>query len=141
MQRKTRFLVGGVLLVGAVGYLMYAAVSETSVYYLTMDEFQAKKEALVGEGVRIAGRVRPGTVEWDPKTLVLRFSLANIRTGGDGLMVHYTGVLPDMFGEGRDVIVEGKYAGDGVFRAHTILTSCPSKYEAEDKATGARASG
>jgi len=108
---------------------------------MTMDEFLAQKEVLLNEGVRIAGRVRPGTVNWDPKTLALRFSLADIRTGGDSLLVFYTGVLPDMFGEGRDVIVEGKYTGDGVFRAHTILTSCPSKYEAEDKTAGPRASG
>jgi cytochrome c-type biogenesis protein CcmE len=36
-----------------------------------------------------------------------------------------------MFAEGRDVIVEGTYGHGGSFHARTLLTSCPSKYEAE----------
>ena len=39
-----------------------------------------------------------------------------------------TRLVPDMFAEGRDVIVEGHYA-DGIMHAKTIMTSCPSKYE------------
>ena len=45
--------------------------------------------------------------------------------------VEFNGILPDMFAEGRDVIVEGIYEGDDRFVAETILTSCPSKYEPE----------
>jgi cytochrome c-type biogenesis protein CcmE len=44
------------------------------------------------------------------------------------LPVEYTGILPDMFAEGRDVIVEGTYV-NGVLRAQSVMTSCPSKYE------------
>jgi cytochrome c-type biogenesis protein CcmE len=50
--------------------------------------------------------------------------------GADTLAVEYTGVVPDMFAEGRDVIVEGEYI-DGVLQAKTVMTSCPSKYEPE----------
>ena len=41
-----------------------------------------------------------------------------------------TGIKPDMFADGRDVIVEGRYTGD-VLHATQVLTSCPSKYEAK----------
>ena len=129
MERKNRFLLGGVLLAAAVGYLMYTAVSETSVYYMTIEEFVSKKDALANEGVRVAGRVRDGSVQWEPKSLNLQFALADFKSPDEGVPVRYTGILPDMFGDGRDVIVEGKYGNDGVFQAHTILTSCPSKYE------------
>jgi hypothetical protein len=44
------------------------------------------------------------------------------------LPVAYTGIVPDMFAEGRDVIIEGRYV-DGVLQAHAVMTSCPSKYE------------
>ncbi|HUI24736.1 MAG TPA: cytochrome c maturation protein CcmE [Candidatus Kryptonia bacterium] len=132
MTRKKRFLVGAALLVGTVTYLVYAGVRESSVYYLTIEEFLPKKESLAGEGIRVAGRVQAGSV--DKKTsstgTELRFVLSDFGKDG-GVPVQYTGILPDMFAEGRDVIVEGKYAHDGVLRAQTIMTSCPSKYEAE----------
>ena len=50
--------------------------------------------------------------------------------------VHFVGVTPDMFKSegGSDVIVEGKYR-DGKIYAQSVLTSCPSKYEAEPEAS------
>ncbi len=50
------------------------------------------------------------------------------------MKVTYQGVTPDMFAEGREVVVEGTLGKDGVFHANTLLTSCPSKYEAEKEA-------
>ena len=55
---------------------------------------------------------------------------ASAGTASTTLTVRYNGILPDMFAEGRDVIVEGTVQ-DGVFHASTLLTTCPSKYEAE----------
>jgi cytochrome c-type biogenesis protein CcmE len=45
--------------------------------------------------------------------------------------VHYRGLLPDMFAEGRDVVVEGPQSDGPVFEASSVLTSCPSKYAPE----------
>jgi len=42
--------------------------------------------------------------------------------------VAFRGILPDMFSEGREVVVEGHY-GQGALAAKQIMTSCPSKYE------------
>lgn len=133
MEKKHKFLIGALLIVGAVAYLIYTGVRETSVYYLTIEEFLPKREALANEGVRVAGRVQAGTLAWDPKDLNLRFSLGHFKDGGESLPVHYHGILPDMFAEGRDVIVEGRYSPEGIFTANTIMTSCPSKYEPEVK--------
>lgn len=139
MNRTNRFLIGGVLLAAAIGWLIFTAVSETSVYYFTIDEFLARKESLANEGVRVAGRVGGGTVKWDPRTTNLEFALGDFKApDAGGVTVRYTGILPDMFAEGRDVIVEGKYGADGIFRAHSVLTSCPSKYEAEAGPDGAQ---
>lgn len=137
MTRKKRFLIGAALLVGAVSYLVYAGVRESSVYYLTIDEFLEKKDAFAEQGVRVAGRVQAGSIDkkTDSAGTRLQFVLTSFEKGG-GVPVHYAGVLPDMFGEGRDVIVEGKYLRDGVFRAQTIMTSCPSKYEADQSQSG-----
>jgi cytochrome c-type biogenesis protein CcmE len=130
MERNRRFIIGAAIIVAAVTYLVYSGIRETSVYYLTIDEFLARREAVAGEGVRVAGRVASKSIEWNPATLDLRFRLANFDEN-DGVDVAYNGVLPDMFAEGRDVIVEGIYGHGGSFHARTLLTSCPSKYEAE----------
>ncbi len=137
MTSKRRFAIGAAILVAAVVYLMYSGVSQTAVYYLTIEEFHARKETLANEGVRVAGRVQAGSVNrrMTREGEELNFRLADF-TGDDSnaptVAVHFVGVTPDMFKSegGSDVIVEGKYR-DGTLYAHSVLTSCPSKYEAE----------
>jgi cytochrome c-type biogenesis protein CcmE len=135
MRGKSKFFIGVLLIVGAVGYLMYTGIRETSTYYLTIEEFLPKREALANEGVRVAGRVQTGSVRWDPKDLRLSFVLGPFQDGAGnqavGVPVRYQGILPDMFAEGRDVIVEGRYDAGSALSAKTIMTSCPSKYEPE----------
>lgn len=132
MKGNLRFALGGSIIIVAVAWLMYVGISETSSYYLTLGEFLPQREALAGEGVRVAGRVRSGSIDYDPKTLHLRFEMGEPGTGGgpEALPVAFTGIKPDMFAEGRDVIVEGRYH-EGMLHADQVLTSCPSKYEAE----------
>jgi cytochrome c-type biogenesis protein CcmE len=145
MRGKSKFFVGVLLVVGAVGYLMYTGIRETSTYYFTIEEFLPKREALANEGVRVAGRVQAGSVRWDPKDLRLSFVLGPFKDGiGDqtaGVPVHYQGILPDMFAEGRDVIIEGRYNAGSALAAKTIMTSCPSKYEAEKSSQQSAVSG
>ena len=130
MKINRRFVVGAAIIVAAVAYLVYTGISQTSVYYLTIDEFLARRDAVAHEGVRVAGRVGAASVVYDPSSLDLAFRLASF-DGSGGVDVRYTGILPDMFAEGRDVIVEGVYRPPGTLHADTLLTSCPSKYEAE----------
>lgn len=133
MHLNGRFVIGGFLIVAAIGWLMYVGIRETSAYYLTIEEFLPQREVYAGEDLRVAGRVRAGTIEYDPKTLHLRFEIGAFekdQPAGDGLAVAFTGIKPDMFAEGRDVIVEGRYH-EGRLEADKVMTSCPSKYEAE----------
>ena len=136
--KPSKFLVGALLIVGAVGYLIYTGIQETKVYYFTMDEFLLKKAALANEDIRVAGRVQAGSIQWDPAALNLTFVLTPIEQEPTpvevtqaGVSVSYQGILPDMFAEGRDVIIEGLYTPEQQLVASTIMTSCPSKYEPE----------
>lgn len=136
MHRKWRFGLAAVILVGAVAYLMYTGVSQTATYYLTVAEFEARKASLEGEGVRVAGRVAPGSVKrrMTAEGEELQFLLGDFTTDDGGahpkVPVHYVGIVPDMFKDegGSDVIVEGRFES-GTLKAHSVLTSCPSKYE------------
>jgi len=161
LSRKLKFLIGASAIVLAVATLIYSAVRETSAYFITVDEYAVRAAEHAGKPLRLAGRVSDGTVKWDPKTLDLEFVIvpippkaaaahavadgatnvpvaATVPVSGASLPVRYNGILPDMFADGRDVIVEGKVEG-GVFRANTLLTTCPSKYEADQYETEADA--
>jgi cytochrome c-type biogenesis protein CcmE len=136
MLDKRRFLLGALVIAGAVSYLVYAGIRSTSTYYFEMDEFVARRAAHEGDDLRVKGWVRGGTMRWDPRTNELAFDLAR-EDGSEAVPVAYRGILPDMFAEGREVVVEGRY-GDGRLAARQIMTSCPSKYEPE-KGGGAQA--
>ena len=133
--KQSKFLVGAFLIVVAVGYLIYTGIQETKVYYFTIDEFMLKRETFTNTDVRIAGRVQDGSMQWDPAALNLDFVLIPIDETtaplAPGVPVHYQGIVPDMFAEGRDVVVEGVYTPEQNLVASTIMTSCPSKYEPE----------
>jgi cytochrome c-type biogenesis protein CcmE len=134
MNRYYKFGVGACLLVAAIGYLMYAGLQQSSTYYFTIDEFLPRKHELVNQGVRVAGRVAPGslTKRTSAKGTEMTFAIGDFKGPGqdvgETVTVAYTGIVPDMFAEGRDVIIEGRYT-DGTLRAQQIMTSCPSKYE------------
>ena len=130
MNRNIKFVVGITIIVATVVFLVYTAVNETKMYMLTVSEFLGAGPAYASQTVRVAGRVAAGSMDWEADALDLEFTLDDIE-GQGSIVVHYTGLLPDMFAEDRDVIIEGPGSRDSVFEATTILTSCPSKYEAE----------
>lgn len=142
MKTNLRFAIGGLVISATVGYLILLGISRTSSYYLTIGEFLPQREALAGEGVRVAGRVRPGSIDYDPKTLRLSFEMGELgeAVASESLPVAFTGIKPDMFADGRDVIVEGHYR-EGTLHADQVLTSCPSKYEADIEADRGAAPG
>ena len=127
MLHQRRFLVGALLISAAVSWLVWAGIRSTSTYYFEMDEFVARRAAHDGEDLRVKGWVRAGSMQWNPQTSELAFDLAR-QDGSEPVPVAFRGILPDMFAEGREVVVEGRYGG-GRLAARQIMTSCPSKYE------------
>jgi cytochrome c-type biogenesis protein CcmE len=81
-------------------------------------------------GVRVGGRVAPGSVHFDQRTLDLHFDVYDIQKPAVRFPVHYQGPLPDTFEEGKDVVAEGRMSASGTFEASTVLTKCGSRYEA-----------
>jgi cytochrome c-type biogenesis protein CcmE len=140
MNASLKFLIGSIALTGAVAYLIYAGVQQSGVYYFKIDEFLAQHDSFRGEAVRVAGRVTPGSVtkRMTPTGEELTFQIGDFVSDApqkETVKVHFIGVTPDMFKAegGSDVIVEGKY-NDGMIHAQSVMTSCPSKYEAEAQA-------
>jgi cytochrome c-type biogenesis protein CcmE len=132
MPKKAKFVMGSVLIVGAIGYLITMGISTTSQYFFTVDELMSQKVSYAGTGLKVKGNVVTGSIARDSENfLKVNFSIEDKKSNLD---VVYEGIIPDMFKDGQEVVVEGTLAKDGVFHANTLLTSCPSKYEAEKEA-------
>ena len=126
---KKRYLIGGIILVAIVGYLLYLSLGSSVMCYVTVGELLDGGYGKYDTDIRVTGKVANGSIEWDAAQLQLEFDVIE---GNASLPVIYNGAMPDGFSSGADVLVEGRYHPDQVFRASTILMKCPSKYEPEE---------
>jgi cytochrome c-type biogenesis protein CcmE len=118
------FVIAGLLIAGAVLYLVLANTRTSAEYYLTMGELQ-HCTACASQTVRVAGQVAAGSIQRDNKTQVLRFTMTD---GKLSMPVVYGGIVPDAFNAGLTVVVEG-HMQQGTFQAQTLLAKCPSKFQ------------
>ena len=128
MFKKKRFLIGGIIILLALGYLGYTSFAGAATYYYKVNEVLAKGSSVIGENVRVEGHVATGSVQRESVGRLLKFTISDT-VSGESLAVVYSGVVPDTFKADSDVVVEGSIGLDGVFQAQTIMTKCPSKYE------------
>lgn len=129
VRARTKFIIGGALVLGAAGYLMASAIGETGVYYLTPGELTAKVKGdstFYDTGVKMGARVVPGSIDRQPGGRAVSFSVTD---GSQVIPVMYRGVIPDTFTDSVDVVVEGRYNRSGTFVATTLLAKCASRYE------------
>ena len=121
--RQLKFLIGGLIIVAAVGYLIFAA-SGSAAYYITIGELW--EQDVSRRNVRVSGFVIGESIEWDARDMRLQFE---IEDESGRMPVLYSGARPDMFRDGAEVVVEGKLNAEYSFEARTMLLQCPSKYE------------
>ena len=129
MKARTKFLIGGGLVVVVAGYLMASSISETGTLYLTPTELAAKLKAdpsFTNVGVKVGARVVPGSVQRMAGGTEYAFRVTD---GAQTLPVIYRGIAPDTFTDSVDVVVGGRMGTDGTFRATELLAKCASRYE------------
>ena len=125
MTKRSKLLLGGAVIATALGYMIYAGVTQSAVYFVTPSEIQAAPVA--GKSYRLGGLVTRGSVTWEPRTLDLSFTLTD---GKASVPVRHKGTAPDLFGEGRGAVVEGRWSPDGYFKATLILAKHSEEYKA-----------
>jgi cytochrome c-type biogenesis protein CcmE len=128
-------LIGSLVILLSLGYLVFGGLRETMVYFVTPTELRAQGTQGMGTPVRLAGMVVPGSLRMVPETLQLRFTVADADTT---IAVHHRGNPPDLFAEGRGVVLEGHLLRDGTFQAETIFAKHAEEYRppaAEEAAT------
>lgn len=128
----TRFLILGVVLSLALGYMIYAAFPGNALYFLSVGEFLEKADAKDGRMVRVSGKLVDGSFGREGNSTLSHFQLTDKASGvvSGNLAATYTGILPDLFfNPHSEVILQGRYGPNQVFEADTILVKCPSKYQ------------
>jgi len=129
MSKSTRLLLAGVLLVGGLVYLIGTAVSDSTMYYVTVDEVLAQGLVTSDQSMRMNGDVVAGSIEWSPREMLLTFAVAG--EAGEALPAVYHGPRPDNFVDGSPAILEGRFDANGVFQVETLMLACPSRFVAE----------
>ena len=128
LKGKLKFIIAIAVIALAVSYLVYGGVKETMVYYLTVKELKGRVPSVYGERVRVSGKVLPGSIKHGPDGS-LEFTIYD---EGGNVNVAYSGIVPDIFKDDVEAVVEGEYGRDNVFAADVLLAKCPTKYESTE---------
>lgn len=150
-MQRTKFMMGGLLILAAVAYLIASSTQAAKEYFMTVDEVKAEGAEAVGKSLRLSGAVIGDTIRYDAQTLTLTFEVAHVpgdnaeieAQGGLALALNqavndptrqrvkvvYHGVMPDLLRNEAQAIMTGKMGADGVFYADELLLKCPTKYE------------
>ena len=148
---RAKFIVGGLLIVAAIVYLIFTSTKASAQYFLTVDELSTKQADVVGRNIRVSGAVIGDSIQYDPQTLTLNFTVAHVpgdnkvieAEGGLAKVLHaavvdparthlqvvYIGPRPDLLRNEAQAIMTGKIGDDGKFYADELLLKCPTKYE------------
>jgi len=150
-MRINKFVIGGLLILGAVVFLIWTSTAASAEYFLTIDELNAKGSGIVEKNLRVSGAVIGDSIQYDAQSLTLSFDVAHVPAdnlaieteGGLAEVLHqavmdpgrsrmkvvYVGVKPDLLRNEAQAIMTGHIGEDGVFYAEELLLKCPTRYE------------
>jgi|SRR5271157_1004717 len=151
MWGRGKFIIGGVLILAAVVYLIVSSTAASAEYFMTVDELKAKSASLAGQNLRVSGAVIGDSIQYNPQTLNLTFTVAQVpgdnatveAQGGLAVVLHqavidptrthltvvYHGPRPDLLKNEAQAIMTGHLGPDGIFYADELLLKCPTKYQ------------
>ena len=150
-MRINKFVIGGVLILGAVVFLIWTSTAASAEYFLTINELNAKGSSIVDKNQRVSGAVVGDSIQYDAPNLTLSFEVAHVpgdnaeleTEGGLAEALHqavidpsrtrmkvvYVGPKPDLLRNEAQAIMTGHLAADGTFYAEELLLKCPTRYE------------
>ncbi|MCH8169787.1 MAG: cytochrome c maturation protein CcmE [Bacteroidetes bacterium] len=121
---KNKYLFGGIIIVVFIGLMGYL-VTQSSIKY----ENNINKIKTENKTVKATGQwVREKDYIYNLKNRMFTFYMKDEQ--GNQMKVVYNGAIPNNFKSAQSLVVSGKYQ-NGYFKANSILTKCPSKYEGQ----------
>jgi len=107
----------------AVGLVIYALRGNINLFYPPAEVVAGK--APLGQPIRVGGMVVDGSLQRATDSLAVRFQLTDYQAT---VPVVYTGILPDLFGEGQGAVASGELNTEGVLQATEILAKHDENY-------------
>ena len=117
-------IAAGVALVAIAVALVLNAFQGNVVFFFSPSQIAAK-EAPLDRSFRVGGMVEKGSLKRLPDGLTVQFVVTDT---AKSIPVVYTGILPDLFKEGKGVVTQGKLGPDGVFMASEVLAKHDENY-------------
>lgn len=144
-SNRLKFMIGGLMILGAVVYLIVSGTATGARYFITVDDVTTNAE-YAGQTVRISGAVLGDTIEYDAETLTINFDIVHIPEEFDNLAEALHDAvnnenatrlsvevanepMPDLLQHEAQAILTGQLAPDGTFYATELLLKCPSRFE------------
>ena len=121
-KKRGAIVVGGLAVVGIAAALVLNALNSNIALYVTPSEVAAGKSPH-GQAFRIGGLVKDGSLKRD--NLTVHFIVTDL---AKDIPVSYTGILPDLFKEGKGAVVQGKLDANGAFVASEVLAKHDENY-------------
>ena len=133
MNTRSKFLLGGLLILGTASFLAAKSTAATAQFYLTPHELAerlAADDSFRKNGMKVGGRVVPGSIVKSPGNKEVRFMMRDTMPSSTArFAVVYKGIIPDTFTDSVDVVVEGRLDAGNTFQATVLLAKCASRYE------------
>tara|TARA_B100000131_G_scaffold117769_1_gene114679 strand:+ start:116951 stop:117355 length:405 start_codon:yes stop_codon:yes gene_type:complete len=128
MRPKIKLRVLAFVIIAFFSFLIFKAVDSSLVYYLTVNEVLEKNRNFPKyKQLRVLGVVKEGSIinNMDGSIIFV------IEEDGSSMIVEYKGIIPDIFDDGVEAVVEGDFRGS-TFKAEKLFAKCPTKYEDAD---------
>ncbi len=123
-HKRLAMIAGGIVALGIALALVLNAFRSNLVFFFTPSQIVAN-EAPVGKKFRVGGMVVEDSVERQPDGVSVRFVVTDT---AQSIPVVYSGILPDLFREGKGVVAQGKLGPNGVFEAEQVLAKHDENY-------------
>ena len=123
-HKKLTIIIASVAALGLSATLVLDAFQSNLVFFFSPTQVAAN-EAPQGKSFRIGGLVEEGSVKRQSDGVTVNFVVTDT---AKVIPVVYTGILPDLFKEGKGVVAQGKLSSDGVFRADEVLAKHDENY-------------
>lgn len=130
--KMIRVLITVAVLGGAFATLLATTMRESAQYYKHVDEVMPQAADWYGKGLQLHGFVVDQSIMRRPNTLDYQFKVKN---GDSVVLASYTGVVPDTFKDGAEVVLKGRLSASGfAVEPNGVMAKCPSKYTPADGA-------
>ena len=136
-HRRFMWIALGLCVIGVAVTLVLRAFNSNMVFFFTPSEV-AENKAPADRTFRIGGLVTAGSVKRQSDGLTVTFAVTDM---AKTIPVSYTGILPDLFKEGKGVVAQGKLGQDGVFRAAEVLAKHDENYMPPEAAEALKRAG